>query len=92
MESLRFVLQSVKKVSDNIGGLCALSKNRKARPRKGGFHSLESCIPLSFLLLFSLDFLLLREAKLRRNGGKPCGFTTDIDGAFVAGFGKGVFF
>lgn len=47
---------------------------------------------LSFLLLFSLDFLLLREAKLRRNGGKPCGFTTDIDGAFVAGFGKGVFF
>ena len=45
-----------------------------------------------FLLLFSLVFLLLREAKLRRNGGKPAGFSTDIDGAFVAGFGKGVFF
>ena len=48
----------------------------------------------AFLSLFCLDFLLLlREAKLRRNGGKPAGFSTDIDGGlFVAGFGKGVSF
>lgn len=92
MESLRFVLQSVKKVSDNIGGLCVLPKNKKPVQEREVFIVGRAAFLSLFLLLFSLDFLLLREAELRRNGGKPAGFSTDIDGAFVAGFGKGVFF
>ena len=46
----------------------------------------------AFLSLFCFFFLLIFYYYAKRNGGKPCGFTTDIDGAFVAGFGKGVFF
>lgn len=56
MESLRFVLQSVKKVSDNIGGLCAFPENIKKPVQEREVFIVGRA---AFLSLFCFFFLLI---------------------------------
>lgn len=58
MESLRFVLQSVKKVSDNIGGLHALPKKIK-KPIQEREREVFIVGRAAFLSLFCFFFLLI---------------------------------